>query len=233
MKKIINNKVYDTDKARLLGRDGYSHPGDFHWWSEALYQKRTGEFFLHGEGGPMTKYSVSTGLNQWRGGEKLIPLDMDAAKSWVEEHLDADDYESIFGLPDDDASKVAVHMMLPAPLVAETRQRAIEDNRSMVSVVESAITEYLHPTITNAVLPGQARRYWYLIDDCTSSRSDCDEEKLAVTTQAEAIAEGERRWDALTDHDRQQRDAYWVCLAEEDEDGCIDYNTSCHAHYFK
>lgn len=141
MKKIINNKVYDTDKARELGSDG---GGDgLSGWHEALYQKRTGEFFLYGVGGPATRYAVSIGQNQWSGGEKIIPLNMGAARKWAEEHLDADEYEAIFGLPDEDAEPVAMSLMLPAKLTAATRQRAIEDHTTMVSVVESALTEYL------------------------------------------------------------------------------------------
>ena len=73
MKKIINGKRYDTETANLCGNTSYSYRGDFHFWREELYQKRTGEFFLYGEGGPMTKYSVSTGQNTWSGGEKIIP----------------------------------------------------------------------------------------------------------------------------------------------------------------
>ena len=144
MKKIINGKVYDTDKARDLGTDSYSNPGDFNHWSETLYQKRTGEFFLYGAGGPQTRYAVSIGQNTWSGGEKIIPLNLKAAREWAEQHLSADTYEEIFGIPDDDAGTVAVHMLLPANLVAAARQRAIEENTSLVSVVEAALSAHLH-----------------------------------------------------------------------------------------
>ena len=141
MKKIINGKVYDTDKARELGIDG---GGDsFHSWSETLYQKRTGEFFLHGEGGPMTKYARSIGQNQWSGGEKIIPLDVEAARQWVEEHLDADDYEEIFGLPDEDAEPVTISAKLPADLIARARQIAQVQGVSLTAVIESALQRYV------------------------------------------------------------------------------------------
>lgn len=143
MKKIINGKLYDTETARELGVDSYANSGDFNHWAERLYQKRTGEFFLYGEGGPMTKYAVSVGQNSWSGGEKIIPLNVDAARKWVEEHLDADDYEAIFGLPDEDAEPVAVHLILPAQLVAAARQRVAEEGSTLVSVVEKALSEYL------------------------------------------------------------------------------------------
>lgn len=52
MKKIINGKKYDTDTAKEVG---YSNNGllstDIDYIEETLYQKKTGEFFLYGEGG--------------------------------------------------------------------------------------------------------------------------------------------------------------------------------------
>ncbi len=143
MKKIINNKVYDTATAKRLGFDG-GGDGFSHWYEE-LYQKRTGEFFLYGEGGALTKYARAIDDNNWSGGEKIIPMSMEAARKWTETHLDVNAYESIFGLPDEDAEPVALHMLLPAKLTAAARQRAIEDNTTMVSVVESALKEYLRP----------------------------------------------------------------------------------------
>lgn len=144
MKKIINSKVYDTDKAHYLGGDG---GGDgFSRWHEELYQKRTGEFFLYGEGGAKTQYAeyVEGPGGGWTSGAMIMTLSYDAARKWAEKHLSADEYEEIFGLPDEDAEPVAIHMLLPAKLAAAAKQRAIEDNTTMVSVVESALTEYLH-----------------------------------------------------------------------------------------
>ncbi|NLA52656.1 MAG: hypothetical protein GX860_11145 [Alcaligenaceae bacterium] len=97
MKKIINGKKYDTDTAKILGSTGYSHPGDFSYWYEALYQKKTGEFFLHGVGGAMSKYARSTGLNEWTGGEEIIPLSPEEARKWAEKNIEAEEYERIFG----------------------------------------------------------------------------------------------------------------------------------------
>lgn len=65
--------------------------------SETLYRKRKGEFFLYGEGGPMSKYGVAYGDNEWGYGEEIRPLTVDEAKAWAEENLDADEYEAVFG----------------------------------------------------------------------------------------------------------------------------------------
>jgi hypothetical protein len=44
--------------------------GIFRWVCEELYRKRTGEYFLYGEGGPMSKYSRQVEQNGWAEGEK-------------------------------------------------------------------------------------------------------------------------------------------------------------------
>ena len=53
MKKIINGKMYDTDTAKELVSvtNGYCM-GDLYYSKTALYQKRTGEYFVYSEGGP-------------------------------------------------------------------------------------------------------------------------------------------------------------------------------------
>lgn len=143
MKKIINGKVYDTDTARYVGGDG---GGDgFSRWSEDLYQKRTGEFFLFGEGGPATKYAEYVdGNNAWSNGSKIIPLNVDAAREWVEKHLDAEDYEALFGVPDEDGTeRTAISALLPAGLIKRARQRAADDKTTLTAVIDTALTQYL------------------------------------------------------------------------------------------
>ena len=107
MKKIINGKRYDTDTATLIGSAGYSYPGDLEYWKESLYLKKTGEFFLHGEGGALSIYSRSTGQNEWSGGEVIRPLSMKEAKEWAEKYLDADEYEQVFGKIEEDKSQIS------------------------------------------------------------------------------------------------------------------------------
>ena len=97
MKKIINGKLYNTETAELVGSydNGYSC-SDFRHESEDLYRKKTGEFFLHGEGGPMTTYAQPCGHGRY-GGSAIVPLTTDEAKNWVEIHLSANTYISLFG----------------------------------------------------------------------------------------------------------------------------------------
>lgn len=141
MKKIINGKLYDTTTARCLGSDSYSNRRDFHYWSEELYVKRTGEYFLYGEGGPMSRYAETVGQNEWSGGEKIIPLSLDKARKWAEEHLSADEYEEAFGLPDEDAEDVVLYVKVPAVLMANLKARAAEDGKSVTEIVNSILSE--------------------------------------------------------------------------------------------
>lgn len=142
MKKIIGGKVYDTEKARQVGEswspDGFG-PGDFQWCEETLYRKRTGEYFLHGEGGAKTKYAEPYGQSGWTGGERIMPLGQDEARGWAEDHLSADEYEEEFGVPDEGDGETA-HLSLTIPAWA---YRAIKDEATRRGCpMGDLVTEY-------------------------------------------------------------------------------------------
>jgi len=98
MRKILNGRRYDTDTAREMAswsnRLGYS---DFGNCAETLYLKITGEYFLYGEGGPLTRYSESVPSGGWTGGYDIVPLAIEEAREWAESHCDSFEYEEIFG----------------------------------------------------------------------------------------------------------------------------------------
>lgn len=97
MRKIISGKSYDTDTAKLVGCWDNGDYGNFDYMAESLYRKRTGEYFLHGEGGARSRYAESRGGNSWVGGEAITPLEFASAAEWAEEHLSAAEYEAEFG----------------------------------------------------------------------------------------------------------------------------------------
>jgi hypothetical protein len=111
MKKIINGKRYDTATAKKIGDASHGSNRDFRYWYEALYQKKTGEFFLYGEGGPSSKYSRSTGQNEWSGGEEINPLTLAEAQEWGEKYLDADEYEEVFGKAEEGKAQVSTWVL--------------------------------------------------------------------------------------------------------------------------
>ena len=98
MKKIINGRMYDTTTATIVGEWWNKlSKQDFRYCSESLFRKKTGEFFLFGEGGALSPYCESVDLNCWCGSSKIIPLTEEEAREWCENHLDADEYIEIFG----------------------------------------------------------------------------------------------------------------------------------------
>ena len=98
MKKIINGRKYDTDTAKVCGfmSKGYD-TRDYSCYEETLYQKKNGEFFLYGEGGPSSKYASALDAHNYIGSCRIIPLSEFDAKRWAEEWLTVEDYEEIFG----------------------------------------------------------------------------------------------------------------------------------------
>ena len=99
MKKIINGKMYNTDTAKQIAYwDNGLGFNDFNWKEEAVFRKKTGEYFIFGAGGPMTGYADRVG-NMWASGEDIIPVSESEAKAWCERRLNADEYCRIFGDP--------------------------------------------------------------------------------------------------------------------------------------
>lgn len=87
MKKRIDTLSYDTETANKLGEWSNNLPdSEFEHCREILYKKRTGEYFLYGEGGAMSKYHKPAygSSSAWRGGEDIIPLSKDQAQKWFE-----------------------------------------------------------------------------------------------------------------------------------------------------
>ena len=142
MKRIIRGKLYDTDKAKEVGSwQNMQDVRNLHHFTESLFQKRTGEFFLHGQGGPMTQYAEAIGQNSWKGGERIMPMSYEEARAWAEEHLDADKYGEVFGLPAEDAGDVALHVKIPADLDARVRALASARGLSLAALVIEALRE--------------------------------------------------------------------------------------------
>lgn len=139
MKKVIEGRLYNTATAKLLGEDSYSNPSDFNYWIESLFQKRTGEFFLYGEGGPMSRYAQTAGQNEWSGGEQIQPLTVENARQWAEQHLSADEYESIFGEITEDDSKKNVTFSITKDAIELLARMASETGKTRSELVEEMI----------------------------------------------------------------------------------------------
>lgn len=136
MKKIIDGKKYDTETAREVGSwDNGCFVTDMQYFSETLYRKRTGEYFLYGEGGAMSRYAEPCEGNSWTSGEHIFPLSYEEATHWAEEHMDADDYESEFGEVSEDGEDVAVTVRVPASAKAALDRECSRTGESRSAIV--------------------------------------------------------------------------------------------------
>jgi len=137
MKKIIDGKLYNTETARKVdeawGGDGFRR------FEETLYCKKTGEYFLYGKGGPMTKYAHSEGQNSWSGGDKFIPLSYKAAQEWAEQWMDADDYEKEFGPVSEGDDRVSLNVSLSAGDAAQLKRMAQEKDMTVSAYLSQLI----------------------------------------------------------------------------------------------
>lgn len=140
MVKIIEGKKYDTSTAQEVGSwsNGLGRR-DFGHINETLYRKRTGEFFIYGEGGPNTCYAERVDTNSWSGGERIMPQSYKQAMKWAEEHLTAEEYEAAFGEVAEDDTKETVCISLTKTAIETARRNAAAAGISISAYFESLV----------------------------------------------------------------------------------------------
>jgi hypothetical protein len=144
LKKIIRGRMYDTGTARLVGTHEYSYPRQNDWCEEGLFRKRTGEYFLAGEGNPASKYGKSDGEGGYYGSWGIIPLEYEEAQEWAENYLPPEEVIKLFRIEDvDDDGKQVITLNLTAEAAARLRKAAEVSGRSMSELVSSAIMKTL------------------------------------------------------------------------------------------
>ena len=87
----------------------------------------------------MTKYAESTGLNQWSGGSRIMPMSWDEAQAWAEENLSTDEYESIFGEVTEDDSRENVTLSLSVATAERARRAAAQAGITLSAYIEGLI----------------------------------------------------------------------------------------------
>lgn len=143
LKKIINKKLYDTSTATSIAE--YSNPvsvSDFSFYRETLYRKRTGEYFIHGEGGALSRYA-SRDYDGMTWGEGILPLTYDAARDWAEHHMDVDAYQDEFGPAAEDDSRTAMSLSVRADTADKVRRAAAAAGCSISEYVERTLMAQL------------------------------------------------------------------------------------------
>ena len=97
MVAIIHGKRYSTDTATCVAE--YRNGCDYRratYIEELLFQKRTGEFFLYGFGGALSKYAQRYSDGTLSSREIITPLTEAEARLWCEQNCSGEEYETIF-----------------------------------------------------------------------------------------------------------------------------------------
>ena len=98
MKKRINEHTYDTEAAHPLAiYSSYQPVGSMFHFSEVLYIKPDGEYFLHGRGEAMTQYAKRYKNRSNASGEAIVPMTEEQAKAWTKRWCARVIYREIFG----------------------------------------------------------------------------------------------------------------------------------------
>lgn len=139
MKKVINGKLYNTDTAVELACYEANVADSLNYVTERLYRKRTGEYFIHGEGGARTRYAAATSDGWNRGGEAIFPLTAADAHEWAEQHISDDDFERLFGAVPEDGGTVKTSFDLSPDLAAKLQNIAAERGVSRRAVIEELL----------------------------------------------------------------------------------------------
>ena len=140
MKKIINGKVYNTDTATKIAEyENGSVTDGLHYYTETLYRKKTGEYFIHGEGGAATIYGKRASYDRWMSGERIYPIRYEEAKGWAEKHMDAESYIEEFGEIEEDQTKVVYSFNISKENLERLRRASQEAGKSMSSIIDDYI----------------------------------------------------------------------------------------------
>ena len=85
MKKVIKNKVYDTETAKKYSSYKY----------DTLYQKKTGEFFI---------YNSKS--------DTITPLNYEDAEKWGCRYMKIEDFSKVFGETAENAEKKIISLSI-------------------------------------------------------------------------------------------------------------------------
>lgn len=151
-----DGKLYDTATAKvILVRESRVPKTSPAFYEQTLYRKRTGEFFLHGVGGPESPAARFTrpGQSKPEGGEFIQPVDAIGAREFVEEfggRRAGELLDAYFGTR---PQEVRITAVIDAQ--ADAMLRRLQDTdptaRSQGAIISKALKAYFRATRIDAV----------------------------------------------------------------------------------
>ena len=136
----LDNKFYDIEKAtplctveKTFGEYYGKNPDDD--WTETLYKKKNGEYFVFGQGGKNSPYSkiedgkVVSGFRY----EIWLQSNYNSARNWVHSNCPKK-LEEIF-MEDEDSKQKITSLMLTPKARRNLKRKAREQNKSMSEII--------------------------------------------------------------------------------------------------
>jgi predicted HicB family RNase H-like nuclease len=149
-RRIIMGKTYNSATASQIA--SFSHvcdPSDIYGGTvfESLHQTRGGAFILVGDGDHGSPYRRhATSSNDIFGGCAYIPLSESEAKQWMEIRGLTEEYEEVFGLPEEAGETRSEFLVrLPPALVRRVSAAASSGNMSVSAWIQSLIEKAVAP----------------------------------------------------------------------------------------
>ena len=139
MQQTINNKVYDTATAKAMGNWQRGYSSERGYISETLYQASGGYYFLHGEGGPRSRYAQRVAPNTWGYGERIIPFSSEEAQAWAETHLTEHAYDGVFGANASEEPRTPVLVRVRAEIAEKLMEAARKQKCQPADIAEELI----------------------------------------------------------------------------------------------
>lgn len=103
--RIIDGLLYDTETATLIcDLSINTDRSNWHFDETGLYRTQKGAFFVAGEGGPLSRWALTTtggGSAHHDPGAGIEPVDVNEAKRLIEQHGSVELYTKLFGKPEE------------------------------------------------------------------------------------------------------------------------------------
>lgn len=132
MRRIINNLIYDTDKAKFVGEEVHKEPDSDIVVSQKLYRKKTGEYFFHLE--------VHAGTFDH---SEIMPVSYSIARSWAFNYAEIPVFSKEFQTQTDPGSTSTAGFTVSATVMQALREEARERKMSLSSLVGEILSDYV------------------------------------------------------------------------------------------
>ena len=142
MKKVINNKVYDTDTARLIADVPHTNiKGSEGACEQRLYLKKSGEFFLWLSGARsevVSNMALDNGVHDRE--RHFYPISYEQARKWAESEMSADEWLELFE-PEEDDSTSQLAIKISTASYTKLKKAAQMESKTLRQKIEELIGE--------------------------------------------------------------------------------------------